>query len=56
MRDEDGLVSLPDQSIRKGALGTLQSLPKFELESSITSLNKSLEQLNNREGRYKICL
>ena len=53
MRDEDGLVSLPDQSIRKGALGTLQSLPKFELESSIKSLNKSLEQLNNREGRYK---
>jgi len=53
MRDEDGLVSLPDQSIRKGALGTLQSLPKFELESSIKSLNKSLEQLNNKEGRYK---
>lgn len=53
IRDEDGLVSLPDQSIRKGALGTLQSLPKFELESSITSLNKSLEQLNNRKGRYK---
>ena len=53
IRDEDGLVSLPDQSIRKGALGTLQSLPKFELESSIKSLNKSLEQLNNKEGRYK---
>ena len=48
-RNVDNLVSLPNVPNRVGRMGQLQLLPKFELESSIRSLNKSLEELDDQD-------